>query len=37
VISAQGPGSITCTIRINGNVVNQATASGAPARTVCSN
>lgn len=36
VISAQSPGSITCTIRVNGNVVNQATANGAPARTVCS-
>ena len=37
VISAQGPGSITCTILIDGNVVSQATANGAPARTVCSN
>jgi hypothetical protein len=37
VISAQGPGSITCTIRVDGKVVNQATANGAPARTVCSN
>ena len=36
VISAQSPGSITCTILIDGNVVSQATASGAPARTVCS-
>jgi Mycobacterium membrane protein len=36
VISAQGPGSITCTIRVDGKVVNQATANGAPARTVCS-
>ena len=36
VISAQGPGSITCTILINGKVVSQATANGAPARTVCS-
>jgi hypothetical protein len=36
VISAQSPGSITCTIRVNGKVVNQATANGAPARTVCS-
>ena len=36
VISAQSPGSITCTIRVNGTVVNQATANGAPARTVCS-
>jgi hypothetical protein len=36
VIGAQGAGSITCTISIDGNVVSQATASGAPARTVCS-
>ena len=36
VISAQGPGSITCTILVDGNVVSQATAHGAPARTVCS-
>jgi Mycobacterium membrane protein len=36
VLSAQGPGSITCRILINGNVVNQATANGQPARTVCS-
>jgi hypothetical protein len=36
VISAQSPGSITCTILIDGNVVSQATANGAPARTVCS-
>jgi Mycobacterium membrane protein len=35
VISAQSPGSITCSILVNGKVVNQATASGAPARTVC--
>jgi hypothetical protein len=36
VISAQGPGSITCTIRADGKVVSQATGNGAPARTVCS-
>lgn len=36
VISAQAPGSITCTILIDGKVVSQATANGAPARTVCS-
>lgn len=36
VISAQGPGSITCTILLDGQVVSQATANGAPARTVCS-
>ncbi len=35
VISAQSPGSITCTILVDGKVVNQATANGAPARTVC--
>jgi hypothetical protein len=35
VISAQSPGSITCSILVNGKVVNQATANGAPARTVC--
>jgi hypothetical protein len=35
VISAQSPGSITCTILIDGDVVSQATANGAPARTVC--
>ena len=37
VISAQSAGSITCTILVDGKVVNQATANGAPARTVCSN
>jgi Mycobacterium membrane protein len=36
VISAQSPGSITCTILLDGKVVSQATANGAPARTVCS-
>jgi hypothetical protein len=36
VISAQSPGSITCTILVDGKVANQATANGAPARTVCS-
>jgi hypothetical protein len=36
VLSAQGPGSITCTILLDGKVVSQATANGAPARTVCS-
>jgi Mycobacterium membrane protein len=34
VISAQSPGSITCTILMDGKVVSQATANGAPARTV---
>jgi Mycobacterium membrane protein len=37
VISAQSPGSITCTIEVDGKVVSQATSNGAPARTVCSN
>ncbi len=37
VISAQGAGSITCTIVVDGKLVSQATAKGAPARTVCSN
>jgi hypothetical protein len=36
VISAQSPGSITCKILIDGNVVSEATGNGAPARTVCS-
>jgi hypothetical protein len=36
-ISAQSPGSITCTIVVDGKVVSQATSNGAPARTVCSN
>jgi hypothetical protein len=36
VISAQGPGPISCKIVINGNVVSNATATvGTPARTVC--
>jgi hypothetical protein len=35
VLSAQSPGSVTCTILLDGNVVSQATANGAPARTVC--
>ncbi|MBO0864436.1 MAG: hypothetical protein J2P16_05115 [Mycobacterium sp.] len=37
VMSAQGPGPLTCRILINGNVVSQATANGQPARTVCTN
>jgi Mycobacterium membrane protein len=37
VLSAQSPGSITCRILLDGKVVSQATANGAPARTVCSN
>jgi hypothetical protein len=35
VVSAQGPGSLTCRILVDGRVVSQATASGQPARTVC--
>jgi Mycobacterium membrane protein len=37
LISAQSPGSITCTILLDGRVISQATANGAPARTVCTN
>ena len=37
VISAQGPGPISCKILLDGNVVSNATATvGTPARTVCS-
>jgi MmpS family membrane protein len=36
VVSAEAPGSITCTILVDGNVVSNATANGRPARTVCS-
>jgi len=38
LISAQGhgAGSITCRILVDGKLVSQATASGDPARTVCS-
>jgi hypothetical protein len=35
VISAQGPGTLTCRILVNGNSVKDATATGTPARTVC--
>jgi hypothetical protein len=35
LISAQSPGSVTCTIQVDGKVISQATANGAPARTVC--
>ncbi|KAA1252233.1 hypothetical protein F0Q45_00120 [Mycobacterium simiae] len=35
VLSAQGPGSITCRILVNGEVVTQQTATGAPGHTVC--
>ncbi|ORV99756.1 MmpS family transport accessory protein [Mycobacterium kyorinense] len=36
VLSAQGPGAITCTISLDSKVVSSATAHGQPARTVCS-
>ena len=37
VLSAQGPGPLTCKILMDGNVVSNATATvGTPARTVCS-
>jgi hypothetical protein len=36
VLSAQGNGSITCTISVDGNVVSNMTATGAPARAACS-
>lgn len=36
VLSAQGNGSITCTISINDNVVSTVTATGTPARAACS-
>jgi hypothetical protein len=36
VISAQAPGSITCTILVDRKIVSQATANGQLARTVCS-
>lgn len=35
LVSAQAPGSVTCTISVNGVVVSQATAYGRPAHTVC--
>ncbi|OBA74901.1 hypothetical protein A5641_26680 [Mycobacterium sp. 1554424.7] len=35
-LSAQGPGPINCKIKLDGNVVSDATAAtGTPARTVC--
>jgi Mycobacterium membrane protein len=37
VISAEGQGTITCRITVDGNVVKEATATGAPGRTVCTN
>jgi Mycobacterium membrane protein len=36
VVSAQGPGPLTCKILLDGNVVSSETATtGTPARTVC--
>jgi hypothetical protein len=35
VLSAQAPGTVSCRIIIDGNVVKEATASGTPARTIC--
>jgi len=35
LISAQGPGSISCRILVDGLSVEDATATGMPARTVC--
>ncbi len=35
VISAQGQGTLTCRILIDGESVKDATAAGAPARTAC--
>lgn len=36
-LSAQsaGPGTLTCTVSVNGKVVSQNTATGAPARVLC--
>jgi hypothetical protein len=36
VLSAQGPGTITCKILLDGNVVNQGTSTGLPGRAACS-
>lgn len=37
ILSAQGvgPGAITCTVKVDGKVVSQNTATGDPARVVC--
>lgn len=35
VLSAQGPGALTCRISVNGKVVSESTAAGTPARVVC--
>jgi hypothetical protein len=37
VVSAEGQGTITCRITVDGNVVKEATATGTPGRTVCNN
>ncbi|SON62139.1 Siderophore export accessory protein MmpS5 [Mycobacterium simulans] len=36
VLSAQGPGTISCRILLDGNVVNQQTSTGLPGRAACS-
>lgn len=36
VLSAQGNGSITCTISVDGKLVSNMTATGTPARAACS-
>jgi hypothetical protein len=36
VLSAQGQGTISCRILVDGNSVNNATSAGAPGRAVCS-
>jgi hypothetical protein len=36
VLSAQAEGTVSCRIIVDGNVIKDATASGTPARTVCS-
>lgn len=35
VVSAQAPGSVTCRILLDGRSVKDATATGTPARTIC--
>ena len=35
LMSAQGPGALTCRISVNGKVVSESTAAGTPARVVC--
>ncbi|MBS9532709.1 hypothetical protein KIH27_03805 [Mycobacterium sp. M1] len=35
-LSAQGPGSLTCRISVDGKVISESTAAGTPARVLCS-